>query len=106
MEDLALTLLTVSGCLILLQVQAINFFVYHKLLGQGILGSVTHYRRHRKWWDQRPRWFWVRPGRTSAWWDNMMDNVTLASKWKGNFTISRPSFMELWEDLRPQVKRK
>ena len=32
MEDLALTLLAVSGCLILLQVQAINFFCLPQII--------------------------------------------------------------------------
>ena len=71
MEDLVLTLLTVSGCLILLQVQAINFIMCtaiflknRKLLSQGSLTSATLLRQRRRWQDRRPRRFWVRPGRT------------------------------------------
>ena len=48
MEELVLTLLAVSGCLILLQVQAINFIMCtamflrkRKLLSQGSLTSAT-----------------------------------------------------------------
>ena len=48
----------------------------------------------------------MRPGRTSAWWDNIIDNVTVASEWKENFRMSLPTFMELCEDLRPLLKRK
>ena len=106
-----LTLLAVSSCLILLQVQAIKFIMCtatflrkRKLLSQG--SSVTLNRRRRRWQDRRPRQFWVRPGRTSAWWDIMIDNVTVASEWKENFRMSRPTFMELCEDLRPLLKRK
>ena len=36
----------------------------------------------------------------------MMDNVTVASEWKENFRMSRPTFMELCEDLRPLLRRK
>ena len=93
-----LTLLTVSGCLILLQVQAINFIMCtaiflrkRKLLSQGSLTSATLLRQRRRWQDRRPRRFWVRLGRTSAWWDNMMDNATVASEWKENFRMSHPT---------------
>ncbi|XP_015753379.1 PREDICTED: putative nuclease HARBI1 [Acropora digitifera] len=36
----------------------------------------------------------------------MMDNATVVSGWKENFRMSRPTFMELCEDLRPLLKRK
>ena len=113
MEDLVLTLLAVSGCVILLQVQAINFIMCtamflrkRKLLSQASLTSATLNCRLRRWQDRRPIRFWVRPGRTSAWWDNMMDNVTVASEWKENLRKSHPTFIELCEDLRPLLKRK
>ena len=35
----------------------------------------------------------------------MMDNFTVASKWKEIFRTSHPTFMELCEDLRPLLKR-
>ena len=108
-----LTLLAVSGCLILLQVQAINFIMCtavflrkRKLLSLGNLTFATLNRRRRRLQDRRPRRFLVRPGRTSAWWDNMMDNVTVASEWKENFRMSHPTFMELCENLMPLLERK
>ena len=36
----------------------------------------------------------------------MIDNATVAREWKENFRMSRPTFMELCEDLRPLLKRK
>lgn len=93
------SLLAISSCLILLKVQAINFIMCtavflreRKLSSQGSLPSATLNRRPSRWQDQRPRRFWVRPGRTSAWWDNMMENVTVASEWKENFKMSHPTF--------------
>lgn len=83
-----------------------TFLRKRKLLSQVSLTSATLNRRRRRWQDRRPRQFWVRPGRASAWWDNMMDNVTVASEWKENFRMSRPTFMELCEDLRPLLRRK
>ena len=57
-----LTLLTVSGCLILLQVQAINFVMCtevflrkRKLLSQGSLTSATFLHRRRRWQDRTDR---------------------------------------------------
>ena len=74
-----LTLLTVSGCLILLQVQAINFVMCtavflrkRKLLSQGSLTSATFLHRRRRWQDRRPRRFGLGqveqvPGGTICW---------------------------------------
>ena len=66
-----LTLLAVYGCLILLQIQAVNFIMCTailvrkcKLLSQGSLMSATLNRRRCRWQDQGPRRFWVRPGQT------------------------------------------
>ena len=82
------------------------FLRKRKLLSQGSLTSATFLHRRRRWQDRRPRRFWVRPGRTSAWWDNMLDNVTVAREWKENCRMSHPTFMELCEDLRPLLERK
>ena len=108
-----LILLTVSGCLILLQVQAINFIMRTaiflkepKVLSQGSLTPAKINRQRRRWQDRRPRRFWVKPGLTSISWDNTMDNVTVASEWNANFRMSHPTFMELCEDVRPLLQRK
>ena len=74
-----LTLLTVSGCLILLQVKAINFVMCtavflrkRKLLSQGSLTSATFLRRRHRWQDRRPNGFGLGqveqvPGGTICW---------------------------------------
>ena len=36
----------------------------------------------------------------------MMENAVVTSEWKENFRMSHPTFMELCEDLRPQLERK
>lgn len=66
-----------------------------KLLTQAMLTSTTIYRRRPRWQDRRPRRFWVRPGRTSAWWDNMMNNVTVVSEWKENFYGTLWNFVKI-----------
>ena len=51
--------------------------------------------------ERRKRRFWTRPGRTSAWWMNFMNNIVVAEEWLENFRMSRKSFFCLCDDLRP-----
>ena len=37
----------------------------------------------------KQRRFWTRPGRTSAWWDNFVNEVVVAEEWRENFRMSR-----------------
>ena len=53
-----------------------------------------------------PRRFWVRPGRTSAWWDNFVNQIVIAEEWRENFRISRGSLYELANELRPYIEGK
>ena len=34
------------------------------------------------------RRFWTRPGRTSAWWDNFVNEVVMPEEWRENFECS------------------
>ena len=45
--------------------------------------------------------FWIRPERTSAWWDNFVSQTVVPEERKENFRISRPSLLKLSEDLPP-----
>ena len=36
----------------------------------------------------KQRRFWTRPGRTSAWWDNFVNEVVVAEEWRENFRMS------------------
>ena len=47
-----------------------------------------------------------RPGGSSVWWDNLMNNVTVASEWKENFRMSKTTFLDLCDDLRPLLEKK
>jgi hypothetical protein len=53
----------------------------------------------------KPRRLWLRPGRTSTWWDNMLNGVCPDSERKDNFRMSRCNFEELCDDLRPLLER-
>ena len=43
----------------------------------------------------KQRRFWTRPGRTSAWWDNFVNEVVVAEEWRENFRMSRGNYHRL-----------
>ena len=49
----------------------------------------------------RARRFWIRPGRTSAWWGNFASQTVVPEEWKENVRISRASLLNVSEELRP-----
>ena len=53
----------------------------------------------------RPRRFWIKPGRTSLWWDNFVCNIVPPEEWRDNFRMSRSSFFCLCNQLRPHIER-
>ena len=55
--------------------------------------------------ERKVRRFWVRPGRTSAWWDNFLSGSMLEEEWRENFRMSRASLFMLSNLLRPFVER-
>ena len=47
----------------------------------------------RRFKPYRPqRRFWVRPGRTSAWWDNFVDEMVIAEEWPHNLRMLKHEF--------------
>ena len=80
----------------------------HKTKKKGdalfIFSNPLHFtsRRFKPYRPQRR--FWVRPGRTSAWWDNFVDEVVIAEEWRENFRMSRVSLLSLRELLRPHIE--
>ena len=53
------------------------------------------------------RRFWVRPGRTSTWWDNFVaEEEVTPEEWRENFRMSRNTFLILCEELRPFIQKK
>ena len=49
----------------------------------------------------KERRFWVRPGRTNSWWSNILAERVIAEEWRENFRLSRQSFYQLCDELRP-----
>ena len=74
---------------------------------RDIAFSRTSYRRFGSTTQLvKARRFWIRPGRTSAWWDNFVSQTVVPEEWKENFRISRPSLLKLSEELRPYMEGK
>ena len=56
--------------------------------------------------EQKPRRFWVRPGRATAWWDNFRVEIVIAEEWKEIFRMSRDSLYHLADELQPYIQGK
>ena len=52
-----------------------------------------------------PRRWWVKPGRTQAWWDGFVKNIVPLEEWKDKFRMSRAPFFSLCDLLRPYIQR-
>ena len=53
----------------------------------------------------KSRRFCVRPGRTSAWWDNCLLGIVVPEEWRENFRMSKESFMKLCDFVRPFLEK-
>ncbi len=56
--------------------------------------------------NRRPRnqrRFWIRPGRTSAWWQNFIDDIVVPEEWRENFRMSKENFFKLCDEIRPYL---
>lgn len=103
--------------LVLLLVQQVN------ILGHLVSDYSAMYWQRRQAWSQvidggfqsrgrkmmrkqrRTRRFWVRPGRTTAWWDNFVTGVVVDEEWKENFRMTKQSFYKLCDELRLYIER-
>ena len=74
---------------------------------RDIAFSRTSYRRFGSNARQaRVKRLWIRPGRTSAWWDNFVSQTVVLEEWKENFRMFRPSLLKLSEELRQYIEGK
>ncbi len=65
----------------------------------SVIANKIHKRR------RGVRRFWKRPGRTDAWWGNFVKNIVVPEQWKENFRMSRESFFDLCNELRPFLQQ-
>ena len=60
-------------------------------------------RKQRK---KSARRFWIRPGRTSTWWDNIRNGKSVCEEYKENFRMCKKNFEKLCDELRPYITLK
>ena len=58
---------------------------------QSLMSKDTR-KATRRSQPYKQRRFWTRPGRTSAWWDNFVNEVVVAEEWRENFRMYRGSY--------------
>lgn len=73
-------------------------------LSESRIGRLKLLKRAGR--QTRPRRFWVRPGRTSAWWNNFVSQTVIEEEWRENFRMSRGSLYKLADELRPYIEGK
>ncbi|XP_046858179.1 protein ANTAGONIST OF LIKE HETEROCHROMATIN PROTEIN 1-like [Xenia sp. Carnegie-2017] len=49
---------------------------------------------------------WVRPGRTSLWWENFLSGAVVGHEWRENFRMSQDNFMKLCNKIRIPLQKK
>lgn len=76
-----------------------------RLLSIPVARNVS-LKRLNKIRQARPRRFWVRPGRTSAWWESFLNEIVIPEEWRENFRMGRVSLFRLAEELRPFIQGK
>ena len=57
---------------------------------QSLMSKDTRKATRSQPYTQRR--FWTRPGRTSTWWDNFVNEVVVAEEWRENFRMSRGNY--------------
>ena len=112
-NPLLMTLLIIVICLMsALQLNCLllcfNSMIYrtkkNRLCQIAHLSNNSMMRRKRRA-QKRRRQFWIRPGRTSAWWDNFVNGIVVEEEWKENFRMSKRTFNKLCAELQPYIKR-
>ena len=95
-DTLLLAVLVVLTSLVALQQlqllmtdECCHYYHQRQLYETQILDSACRKRCKRT----RNMRFWIRPGRTSLWWDNFVTGHVLEENWKENFQMSRKNFL-------------
>ena len=75
--------------------------IYHHCINSSRRLVMRRPRRYR----QHPRRFWIKPGRTQAWWVSFVNNLAPPEEWKENFRMSRATFLSLCQTMKPHIER-
>ena len=67
--------------------------------------QVNHCSSICKLKTSKQRKHWIRPWRTSLWWDNFVNNTVVLDEWRENFRMSKESFMKLCDKVKPFLQK-
>ena len=101
-------ILGLTGIIQINLMQMVQYTMIHRARRRREMGALLEvsYKINRKRKSVRnQRRFWVRPGRTSLWWDNFMTGTMIDEEWRENFRMSKESFMRLCDLLRPFLEK-
>ncbi|CAB3994289.1 nuclease HARBI1 [Paramuricea clavata] len=80
--------------------------MYKKRRRYRLMAVLESRMRRSKLIRRRPRRMWIRPGRSSIWWENFINEKVVSEEWKENFRMSKPNFLKLCNQLRPYLEKK
>ena len=77
--------------------------IYHDCINSSRRLVMRRSRRYHL--QPRAQRFWIKPGRTQAWWVSFVNNVVPPEEWKENFRMSRSTFLSLCQTMKPHIER-
>ena len=96
----AVLLLILTALVALQQMQALMLHLYSKRcnFNRQLLCEAIHFSRSfifqgHVGGQRSARKFWVRPGRTTVWWDGFAKGIVVEEEWKENFRMSWVNFL-------------
>lgn len=81
-----------------------SFMRLESMNSSSLIKRSRDHRQLRAGRYRAPRRYWVKPGRSRAWWDNFVANIVPMEEWRENFRMSRRSFYSLCEKLSPYIE--
>ena len=83
-----------------------NQYIRHQQDVLRLLSINSGHYKVKKRANHHRRRFWTRAGRTSAWWDNFINDTMIEEEWRENFRMCKRSLVKLAEELRPYIEGK
>ena len=82
-----------------------SYYSSRRRLRQTLVTSTFRAKRKGKR-EREQRRFWVRPGRSDAWWKSIISDVTLPEEWGENFRMSKQTFTLLCQAVSHLISRR
>ena len=100
--NISMLLTHVINCLKLFEV-ARNNLISSRFVSQKSKWMINKLRMLQRRSNRKKRTLWVANGRTDAWWEKMIGEDISNHIWKKNFRMTKETFQELADHLRPKI---